>query len=173
MYANGCITVGVSRETRPRGLHIPRSAQAWAELAHSVARPFQTGPAFAGLRFGIACGRDDVLADCISFASPCKGKAHSFRRSSSPKCTRCAGLHFGAACGRDGGWERRRSRLSLPVDGNHLLCQGGVGLAAPGVGVVGGNGLAVAGRLREADVAGDDGGVHLTGEMALDLLGHL
>ena len=33
-------------------------------------RPFQTGPASAGLRFGIACGRDVVLADCISFASP-------------------------------------------------------------------------------------------------------
>ena len=59
------------------------------------------------------------------------------------------------------------------MDGNHLLCQGGVGLAAPGVGVVGGDGLAMAGRLGEADIAGDDGGVHLTGEMALDLLGYL
>ena len=36
---------------RPRGLHIPRSAQVWAELAHSVARPLQTEPAALG--FGL------------------------------------------------------------------------------------------------------------------------
>ena len=97
---------------RRRKVRFVRNAQAWAFLTRSLAPPLQTGPAFAGLRFGNACGRDVVLADCISFASPCKGKAHSFRRSASPKCTRCAGLHFGIACGRDGGWERRRGRLA-------------------------------------------------------------
>ena len=40
-----------------------------------------------------------VLADFISFASPCKGKAQSFRRSSSPNGTRFAGLPLGPHCG--------------------------------------------------------------------------
>ena len=68
-----------------------------------------------------------VLADCISFASPCKGKAHSFRRSSSPKCTRCAGLHFGIACGRVG--------MISPCGATYFARVGKVGKTPPGDGV--------------------------------------
>src|SRR5699024_1024353 len=41
----------------------------------------------------------------------------------------------------------------------------GVGLRAPGGPVIGGDGLAVAGRLAEAHVPGDYGGVDLAGEV--------
>ncbi|CAN4028075.1 RNA polymerase sigma factor sigM, partial [Dysosmobacter welbionis] len=54
-----------------------------------------------------------------------------------------------------------------------LRCKGGVGLRAPGGPIIGGDGLAVAGRLAEAHVPGDHSGIDLAGEVVLHFLRHL
>ena len=59
------------------------------------------------------------------------------------------------------------------MDAHHFLRQHLIGLRAPGPGVIGADGLAVAGGLGQAHVPGNDGGVDLAGEVALDLLRHL
>ena len=48
-----------------------------------------------------------------------------------------------------------------------------IGLRTPGGAVIGVDGLAVAGGLGKPDVAGDDGGEHLAGEVVLHFLRYL
>ena len=63
--------------------------------------------------------------------------------------------------------------LFLLRKSKELRGKGGVGVGASGGPVVSRDGLAVAGGLGETDVPGNDRGVHLAGEVVLDLLRHL